>query len=180
FFNNGPINFHINGHLMEYSNEFLYIDDLEIIGYSASEPSPPTPPENYVAWAAGFGLDTNNTGDMAFDFEPDGMVNLAEYALGGNPTNDDAASILPTFGITDLGGGSNGMEYIYNRRLDAALRGLTYGLNESTNLLSEWNYASNAYETGSAEIDSSFESVTNSVPVATDQGFIELEIRGNF
>jgi len=117
---------------------------------------------------------------MTFDVEPDGVDNLAEYALGGNPTHDDAASILPTFGITDAGGGSNAMDYIYTRRLDAALRGLTYGLNESTNLLSEWNYVGNAYETGSADIDPSFESVTNTIPIAMGKGFINLEIREIF
>lgn len=141
---------------------------------------PPPPAEIYAAWAAGFGLDTNGTGAMTFDFEPDGMNNLAEYALGGNPTNADAASILPTFEITDAGGGSNFMEYIYNRRLDAAIRGLSYGLNESTNLLGEWIYVSNAYETGSANIDPGFESVTNVVPFVTDEGFIALEIEESF
>ena len=166
--------------MMEYSNEFLYIDDLEIIGYSSAEPPAPTPAERYAAWATTFGLDTNNTGAMTFDFEPDGMNNLMEYALGGNPTTDDAASYFPFFEMLDAGSGSNLMEYVYSRRLDAALRGLTYGLNESTNLLSEWNYVSNAYETGSFEIDSDFESVTNTVPVSTDEGFINLEIRGDF
>jgi hypothetical protein len=180
FFVNGPINFHINGHLMEYSNEFLYIDDLEIIGYSAAEPPPPSPEESYSAWAATYGLDTNSTGAMAFDFEPDGLDNLAEYALGGNPTNHDAASLLPTFGITDAGGGSNFIDYVYNRRRDAALRGLSYGLNESTNLLDNWLYVGTAYETGSANIDPSFESVTNAIPVTEEKGFINLEIWQSF
>jgi len=179
-FFNGSFAFHIQASGLGDSGEFVWIDDLEIIGYSASEPPPPTPSEKYAAWAAGFGLgDTNSTGAMTFDAEyggiGDGMVNLLEYALGGNPTNDDAASILPTFEIMDAGGGSNFMEYIYNRRLDAALRGLTYGLNESTNLLSEWIYVSNAYETGSADIDLSFESVTNAVPTTTEEGFINLD-----
>ena len=132
-----------------------------------------------MEWVASYGLgDTNGTGALAFDVEPDGMDNLTEYALGGNPTSNDAASILPTFGITDAGGGSNVMDYIYNRRLDAALRGLTYGLNQSTNLLSGWGDVGTAYETGSAGIDLYFESVTNSVPVTTDEGFISLEIQG--
>ncbi|RKX42597.1 MAG: hypothetical protein DRP64_09580, partial [Verrucomicrobia bacterium] len=147
---------------------------------SISSPSSPSPAASYMEWAASFGLaDTNGIGAPTFDVEPDGMDNLAEYALGGNPTNDDAASVLPIFGITDAGGGSNAMDYIYNRRLDAVLRGLTYGLNESTNLLSEWNYVGTDYETGSADIDSSFESVTNTIPIATEKGFINLEIEGN-
>ncbi len=46
-------------------------------------------------------MGTNGTGTMAFDFEPTGMNNLAEYALGGNPANGDAESSLPPFGIMD-------------------------------------------------------------------------------
>ncbi len=179
-FFNGSFGFHIQAAGLGDSSEFVWIDDLEIIGYSSSEPLTPSPLEKYAAWATTFGLDTNNTGAMTFDVEPDGMNNLAEYALGGNPTNNDAASILPTFGIMDAGGGSNVIDYIYNRRLDATLRGLTYGLNESTNLLSEWNYVSNAYETASGEIDSDFESVTNTIPLSTEEGFINLEIRESF
>ena len=54
-----------------------------------------------------------------------------------------------------------------------------HGLNESTNLLGEWSHVGTAYETGSADIDSSFESVTNTIPIATEKGFINLEIEGN-
>jgi len=147
--------------------------------FSISSSSPAA--VSYVEWAASYGLgDTNGTGALTFDVEPDGMDNLAEYALGGNPTSNDAASILPTFGVMDAGSGSNVMDYIYNRRLDAALRGLTYGLNESTNLLSEWNYVGSDYETDSIDIDSSFESVTNTIPITTEKGFINLEINENF
>jgi hypothetical protein len=49
----------------------------------------------YETWAA----DNNLTGGDALrtaDLEPDGIENLLEYVLGGNPTTDDAAAILPT------------------------------------------------------------------------------------
>ena len=36
-----------------------------------------------------------------------GYINLTEYALGGDPNIDDAATILPTYEITDVAGGSN-------------------------------------------------------------------------
>jgi len=171
---------------LEYGTTYYWHIDEQTAGgpapgatWSFTTVAAPPPSDFYADWADAFGLDTNGTGAMAFDYEPDGLDNLAEYALGGNPTNDDAASFLPTFGISDVGG-SNVIDYVYRRRLDVALRGLTYGLNVSTNLLSEWIYVSNAYETGSAEIDLSFESVTNTVPAATEEGFINLEIRENF
>ena len=68
------------------------------------------------------------------------------------------------------------MDYVYNRRLYAASLGLTYGLNTSTNLQSAWIYVGTTYETGSDKIDLDFESVSNSVPFDTDEGFIQLKV----
>jgi len=87
---------------------------------------------------------------------------------------------MPSFRIADAGGGSNTIEYTYNRRLDAAILGLTYGLNQNMNLQSNWNYVGIAYETGTSDIDLYFESVTNSVPVSADKGFIQLKVEGGF
>jgi len=104
------------------------------------------------------------------------MNNLLEYALGGDPNIPDAAAYLPTHEVTDAGGGSSLVDYVYRRRIDAAVRGLTYGLETSTNLLSAWTYIGATYETDTAGIDSNFESVSNSIPFNTDEGFIQLEI----
>ncbi|RKX45387.1 MAG: hypothetical protein DRP64_04840 [Verrucomicrobia bacterium] len=130
----------------------------------------------YAEWTDEKGLAEGVNNARSDDPDTDGMNNLTEYALGGDPLLDDAASILPTFAIMDAGGGSNFMDYVYNRRLDAADRGLAYGLNVSTNLQSDWIYVGNAYETGSAGIDPSFESVSNSIPVSGVKGFVNLEI----
>jgi autotransporter-associated beta strand protein len=65
----------------------------------------------YTTWAAGFPSFTPTTGTL--DFENDGIQNLLEFVLGGNPTTHDSPSILPTvsasgsdlvvtFGRTDL------------------------------------------------------------------------------
>jgi len=139
---------------------------------------PPVEIITYAVWVE----DNNLTGANALsttDIEPDGMDNLLEYALGGNPTNDDSAAFMPVFGIMNIGG-SNVIDYVYNRRLDAAILGLTYGLNQSMNLQSNWKYVGTAYETDSSTIDLYFESVSNSIPVATDKGFIQLKIEGDF
>ncbi len=109
---------------------------------------------------------------------PDGdeLNTFAEYAVGGDPTLDDATAYLPTYGVTDAGGGSNFVDYVYNRRLDAIARGLTYGLNTGTNLLGAWDYVGTNHETGSATINLDFESVTNAVPFAGEAGFVQLEV----
>ncbi|MEN8254930.1 MAG: hypothetical protein ABFR33_05610 [Verrucomicrobiota bacterium] len=122
----------------------------------------------YMEWAQQVVGDA----DAAADPDGDGMVNRLEYYLGGNPNIDDAATILPS------GGYSGGvLEYIYNRRLDAALRGLDYGLRETDSLTNSWTSVGTGYETLSGATGSYYESVTNEVPTAgTTQGFVTVEI----
>jgi len=177
------LHFHITGGGVDVNGEYVWIDDLEITGYSSADQPAPTHEESYAEWAARFGLDPNGSGATTNDAEyggmGDGLDNLMEYTLGGNPTVDDASTFMPVFAMSDASG-SNTMEYVYNRRLDAGILGLTYGLNESSNLQSNWNYVGTTYETGSTDIDLYFESVTNSVPATTDEGFIGLKIEGDF
>jgi hypothetical protein len=124
----------------------------------------------YAAWVATYptlGTSTN----WNDDFEPDGLNNLAEYALGGDPTFNDAAIKLPT-AHTD----SNWLYYMYNRREDAAARGLSYTLlsgsdlqdGSMTNVLAPFSV--------SAALDG-FESVTNRISTSAEsKQFMQLEI----
>ncbi|RKX35103.1 MAG: hypothetical protein DRP64_19545, partial [Verrucomicrobia bacterium] len=132
----------------------------------------------YLLWASGFGL-SSATAALDLDFELDGLDNLTEYALGGNPTNSDAASIKPTFS-GPVGVGT--MEYVYSRRLDDTDRGLTYGLTVTTNdlTLNNWTPVGTGLETGSGPIDADFESVTNEIPTDTPIGFVGLEVASSF
>ncbi|RKX44165.1 MAG: hypothetical protein DRP64_07050 [Verrucomicrobia bacterium] len=135
----------------------------------------------YAEWVADFGLsgsDTNRTADLEYGGIGDGMDNLLEYALGGNPTNDDAAAIMPTTPGLVESGGTNYVVYIYRRRTDAALRGLVYGINYKFNLVVDsWTPAGTVFETGYGPIDSKFDSVTNNLPtVCSDEAFFTLEI----
>lgn len=107
------------------------------------------------------------------DPDLDGMDNLLEYVLGGNPLFGDAATTLPTLEATP-----DVLEYIYNRRNDAVTRGLTYGLLMNTSGLQfAWTNVGSSFETGSTVIDAEFDSVTNIVPiVGKDLGFVNLEV----
>ena len=137
-----------------------------------------TPEENYAAWVDGFGLSaTNVSGSVTNDFDLDGLDNLTEYALGGNPTIDDAASINPT-----ISGSAGSLEYVYKRRNDATFRGLAYGLVVTTDDLVQdnWTPVGTALETGFGPIDPAFDSVTNGIPTDTPIGFINLEVTENF
>ncbi|MCF7864264.1 MAG: hypothetical protein K9L89_05700, partial [Kiritimatiellales bacterium] len=131
----------------------------------------------YDAWAAGYGLAGSNAWSSA-DLEPDGMDNFLEYALGGNPTNADASTVLPTFGIVpDLG--TNWFEYVYHRRSDHIARGLDYTVEAKTNLLSgAWN-TNGVIHVGSGLIDAGFDSVTNRISTeGKSERFIRLKIQG--
>jgi hypothetical protein len=124
----------------------------------------------YAAWVATYptlGTATN----WNDDFEPDGLNNLAEYALGGDPTFNDAALKLPTT-YTD----STWLYYMYNRRNDAAARGLSYTVLSGTDLLDGSITNVVAPLSVSAAVDG-FETVTNRIPTDTEiQQFIKLEV----
>lgn len=111
------------------------------------------------------------------DLEPDGMNNLLEYALGGDPNFDDAATILPTSGSPD----GLAFKYVFRRRVDAVLRGLTYDLQYNTDLISSpWLSTEGTNETGYSTINSEFDMVTNSFDATgTPTLFLNLEITEN-
>ena len=103
------------------------------------------------------------------------MNNLFEYALGGNPLADDAAVYAPVFHPD-----GDWVTYVYNRRHDYAIRGLTYGLKVNVDLLGAWTDVGTTYETASVAIDAEFDSVTNKIDITgIPRGFLQLEITEN-
>jgi len=129
----------------------------------------------YVAWIDSYslsGLDAEMDADPDFDE----MDNLVEYALGGNPTNGDASEILPVSGLASAGG-TNWMEYIYHRRIDAPARGLTYEMMRNDELVSGLWTSSGIISGGTAVLDAEFEAVTNRIPTEIElQQFLRLKI----
>ena len=68
------------------------------------------------------------------------------------------------------------MTYIYRRRTDAAARGLTYELEQCSDLVSSnWAVVVGA-ETGAGPLEGGFEAVTNQFSVSAQQQFIRLHI----
>ena len=125
----------------------------------------------YNQWAAGYSL-IGGDADLLADPDGDRLSNLVEYGLGGVPTlGNDAAAILPTFGISD-----DSFQYIYRRRTDAEARGLAYWLELNTNL-SSGIWITNGYsEAGTAPLETGFEAVTNRIPTTEANQFIRLRI----
>ncbi len=120
----------------------------------------------YSSWANDYAI----SGHDGYVDNPDGdtLKNLAEYGLGGSPDNpNDAPGIVPTF---------DNLEYVYRRRTDAAARGLTYTLEECTNLVSnDWNSFINP-PTGVGALEAGFEAVTNQIPTTGPSQFMRLRI----
>ncbi len=126
---------------------------------------------SFANWIEIFSLSPSNALWSA-DPDCDGLDNLAEYGLGGNPTNANDIGILPTFGIVD-----GGVEYVCRQRTDAAARGLGYYLELNINLVSGiWTNSGYAV-VGTGEIGAGFEVVTNLVPtVPFATRFVRLRI----
>jgi hypothetical protein len=144
-----------------------------LLAYSVDMGGPNTPPY-YTQWLDGFSL-TGSDAVYSADPDTDGMVNLAEYALGGNPNINDATTKLPIAAI-DEQGGTNWLNYIYRRRLDAAARGLTYDVPAADDLISGV-WTTDTEEAGSMTINADFESVTNRVPTdIKPHQFLKLEV----
>ncbi len=142
--------------------------DKDLTFYVNTGESTVTATQLYVTWA---GVNGANAADMLDDTDFDGMSELLEYALGGNPTTNDATTILPV--ATEDGGW---MYYVYNRRDDAVNRGLTYSVLSTTDLI--FGPITNATEfVAAAAAEGGFESVTNRISTATEgKQFMGLEV----
>ncbi len=111
----------------------------------------------YETWASSYGL---AGGDASPTNDPDNdtWYNQLEYGFGGNPTNNNDAGIFPTWGLK-----TGALEVVYRRRLDAAIRGLTYQVQAESNVLTGAWSTNDTLEIGSSIIDAAFESVTNRI-----------------
>jgi hypothetical protein len=124
----------------------------------------------YDSWAASYGLSVS---DKNVDEEPDGLDNLMEYALGGNPTNDDAAAVSPGFYLA-AEDGTNWFHHVHNERTDET--NLTYTVQLNTNLVSN-DWKTNGVDfIGEAAFSNHWKTVTNRIEATPDARFIKLEV----
>lgn len=140
-----------------------YIDSINVTSSVAH------PEDLYNAWALSEGLTSSNN---AYAQNPDGdeLDNLAEYGLGGQPTNAANQGIASVYGTMEEGG-TNWMTYIYAMRSDYSLRGLGYYLETSADLVAT-SWTNGNYEVvGIHETGGDFNYVTNrvSTDVETEQ-----------
>mgnify|MGYP000187851737 FL=1 len=127
---------------------------------------------DYGRWAGNFaGSDLN---DSAADFDGDGVANLIEYALGGNPTDKDAATVRPDFQLSN-----DYVIHTHNERTDDP--SLTYTVECTDDLVNAsgvmgWESDGVEFVEESA-FSNVFKTVTNRIPSSgKDQQFIRLKI----
>jgi hypothetical protein len=120
---------------------------------------------SFAAWAYNWGV---NIGSETNDFDGDGLDNLAEYALGGNPTNNTDVGIVPT-----LINNSGTLIYVHVQRADDT--NLFYFLETSTNLVSN-TWTSFGYTAATNVTGLTFNYVTNMWSNNCKAAFFRLRI----
>jgi len=144
----------------------LKVDEIRVgTTYSSVVPTGLSP---YGIWATLHDLSEGETGDD----DSDGLQNLAEYGLGGDPTNSLDQGILPVFGNT-----GSWFNYIHVQRTDDPA--LVYYLETTTNLVSG-TWTNSGYTVAATNTTGgTFDYVTNTIPVVEDETFIRLIIENN-
>lgn len=135
------------------------------------------PADDYAVWAAGYGLpDPNGTGALAADPDGDWVDNLAEYGLGGNPTNSGDQGHVPTSRwLAD--GGTNWLEYVCYERSDKVALGLDYYPERSLDLVFPGWTNSGIVVAGTGTLDADFNTVTNRISTESEGNqFVRLRI----
>ncbi|QBG46738.1 hypothetical protein EGM51_04750 [Verrucomicrobia bacterium S94] len=148
-------------------SEYVYFDNLKFeIGPAGGNSAEKT---GFEKFAEDHGL----SGGVLDDDDSDGIVNLHEYAFGGNPSDAGDAGILPVY-VVDNQAESNVFKYVYVRLTDPD-SGIIYRL-EVSDSLSSTNWADTGYTVSVGTESNGFESVTNSIPMVGTNQFIRLLI----
>lgn len=126
---------------------------------------------NYAGWAGGWGIDI---GSETNDYDSDGLLNVYEFGMGGDPTNALDQGTSPVFGIVDVGG-SNEFVYVHPQLSDPG-SGLNYFLELRSDLLSGIWTNTGYTITGTNVTGGALDFVTNATDVAADKKFIRLII----
>jgi sialate O-acetylesterase len=123
-------------------------------------------------WIVDFGLSGSNA---VYTANPDGdaLDNLGEYALGGNPTNDDASAVLPAH-FMENPAGTNWLYFVHNERTDDPE--LIYTVLAGTNLVSGAWKTNGVEFAGSSVVSNGWKTVTNRTEAVEAAKFISLNV----
>lgn len=154
---------------LETTSDAIYLDNFAVTGLrvvSGEEES------GYAAWADDWGVDI---GSEINDYDSDGLSNLYEYGLDGNPTNALDLGVASVFEIVDVEG-SNVCSYIHPQLSDPE-SGLNYFLEVNTDLV-DGTWTNVGYMVAGTNVTGDALSfVTNIVDTAEARKFIRLMIQ---
>lgn len=131
-----------------------------------------TPTEAYSSWIDGFDVADPS---MTADSDSDGLSNLSEYALLGDPSDPASQGQSAEISVVDESG-TNWFYYVHFERTDKSSVGLTYTPEQTSVLGAGWSVA------GIDPVDSGagpagFNAVTSKVSMAADdQKFLHVKI----
>ena len=153
-----------------YSASYNAVPDTKFDNFNLTIMSDVIP--GYVRWAAGWGV--VDIGVEGEDYDKDGLSNVYEYGLDGDPTNALVQGVSPEFAIVDAGG-SNVFHYVHPQ-LSNPSSGLDYHLELTDDLAGgAWTNAGYAV-TGTNVTGSTLDFVTNVIDTADSSKFIHLII----
>ena len=157
--------------LLNANNPEFTIDEFRLGRTLASVVPDGTVFVGYEMWSVGYALVEGSGGDD----DSDGLINLYEYGLGGDPTNSADQGIAPEYSLVEEGG-ANWFDYVYPVLSDPD-HGLLYYLELSDDLVIP-SWSNSGYSiTGTNSVVGAFDYVSNRVStVDKDQKFIRLII----
>lgn len=120
----------------------------------------------YDKWATEWGVDIGAATD---DYDADGLNNLYEYGLGGDPTSGLDQGASPEYAVVN-----NVFQYVYPQLSDTE-SGLTYYLEVTSDLVAGI-WTNNGYTVTGTNIAGSLDFVTNTVDMTDTQKFVRLVI----
>ncbi len=140
-----------------------------------TEPEALPPGVWYNDWAEQHGLNGTNASRLA-DADGDGIPNLLEHAMGGNPNspndNPDWFRLHQASGFVSR----EALLFRFRRQRYSNAKGLSYQLKSTPNLQTDIWDPLEFEETGSTVIDSDLEDVTVRIEATNAQEFIRLHI----
>jgi len=129
----------------------------------------------YAGWITGY-LSGSPDADRDYDYDGDGLVNLGEYGLGGNPTNAGDNGTSPTIEVAEHNG-SNCVFFVHSQLSDPA-SGLKYYLEQENNLIDAPGWTNCACSVSGTNVTGGdLNYVTNIIPIGdVMQQFFRLQI----
>ena len=138
--------------------------------FSVTSPDAIQPPSAYELWKDDYGISGEAPTD---DHDLDGLLNVYEYGLGGDPTNAADQGISPTYSFEETGG-TNWLVYVYPRLLVPV--GVNYYLELTENLAVPAWTNDGYFAGGIGWFNGEFHAVTNNIPTDPATKFVRLVI----